>query len=520
MVSFSFKPPLQCIFLAIAFVIPTFVSGKVYSDKELDDMSRAELTALIKSLQQPTLPDAPSEKVAEGTCAETGSCPEERVGSHKYTDSSQAVAPQGTSPYAVNDKFNDYDSIYSGLWAANGSTLPRVPLGALSLPNAEKRKMATEDERTRISVIRSESSLSTEEAEERKLGYERNQFNQFVSDRLSLKRRGPDTRPPACLAERYPAVETMPSVSVIIVFFNEARSTLLRTAWSVVERTPPELLHEVILVDDGSDFEHLGAALDSEVAGIPKTRVHRLRNRGGLITAKVRGVENATGDVLAFMDSHCEVNDGWLEPLLAEIMRNPRAVALPIVDATDFDTFEIKEAIAEIGVFSWDLQFYWLSPPKTKTDREAKIADNFPSPIMAGGIFAMGREFFLQSGTYDENMDTWGGENFEMSFRVWMCGGELITVRRSLVLSVSVCVCCVCFFAMITNMCGWGQYVVSVCCVCVVCVYGVVWSLYVCMCATRAPSPSCNLLQWRCICSSWVWLYFHSQEYHLPVHAV
>ena len=61
----------------------------------------------------------------------------------------------------------------------------------------------------------------------------------------------------------------LPSASVIIVFHNEAFTTLVRSVHSVLDYTPPELLTEIIVVDDASisldnDFdEHFVRLQDS-----------------------------------------------------------------------------------------------------------------------------------------------------------------------------------------------------------------------------------------------------------------
>jgi len=54
-----------------------------------------------------------------------------------------------------------------------------------------------------------------------------------------------------CKERKYP--QNLPKASVVIVFHNEGWSTLLRTVHSVLNRSPPHMLQEIVMVDDYSD---------------------------------------------------------------------------------------------------------------------------------------------------------------------------------------------------------------------------------------------------------------------------
>jgi polypeptide N-acetylgalactosaminyltransferase len=216
----------------------------------------------------------------------------------------------------------------------------------------------------------------------------------------------------------YPA--DLPSTSVVFVFFNEPLSPLLRSIHSVFDRTPPHLLYEVILVDDGSTAEWLQKPLEDYIKLLPnKVKLVRRGERSGLMDARVDGARAATGPTVTFLDSHIEVSPQWLEPLMARIKEDPHHVVMPIIDSIDADSFEYRRGGLDILGFSWGLG------QKSIGGRRRTRTEPMPSPIMAGGLFSMDRKYFFELGAYDPGMKLYGGEEMEISFRIWQCGGTL-----------------------------------------------------------------------------------------------
>ncbi|XP_041633152.1 putative polypeptide N-acetylgalactosaminyltransferase 9 isoform X1 [Drosophila kikkawai] len=264
-------------------------------------------------------------------------------------------------------------------------------------------------------------------------GWTKNAFNQYVSDLISVHRSLPDPRDAWCKDSAQYRTD-LPKTDVIICFHNEAWTVLLRTVHSVLDRSPEHLIGKIILVDDYSDMPHLKKQLEDYFKPYPKVQILRGQKREGLIRARILGANHAKSAVLTYLDSHCECTEGWLEPLLDRIARNSTTVVCPVIDVISDETLEYHyrdSSGVNVGGFDWNLQFSWHPVPERERKRHNSSAEPVYSPTMAGGLFSIDREFFNRLGTYDSGFDIWGGENLELSFKTWMCGGTLEIVPCS-----------------------------------------------------------------------------------------
>lgn len=294
-------------------------------------------------------------------------------------------------------------------------------------------------------VITRDSILSDDEIKLKKALVKKYKVNHVASDQISLHRKINEHRHPRCANQTYP--ENLPQTSIIITFWNEYLTTLLRTIFNILHHTKIKHVKEIILINDCSDVEQFqpNGLFEKFIQNLPKIRYIRAEKRLGLIQARILGAKLATAEILTFLDCHIETNQFWLEPLLVEIQKDPTTFAVPTIVTIDHDTFEFchynHKLPPQIGKFNWKMAFKWMQVPGSdkgeflglNQHRQDMQIDPIFSPTMAGGLFAVRKDYFIHLGTYDDQMKVWGGENLELSFRIWTCGGNIKILPCSIV---------------------------------------------------------------------------------------
>ncbi|XP_076741662.1 putative polypeptide N-acetylgalactosaminyltransferase 8 [Maylandia zebra] len=258
-------------------------------------------------------------------------------------------------------------------------------------------------------------------------------YNAFLSNQLPLDRKLQDTRDSRCLAKKYP--KDLPSLSVVLIYLDEALSVLQRALRSIIDRTPKNLLKEIIMVDDHSSNDNLKGDLDVYVKLLeqenPNLRIVRVRHseQRGLAHARASGWRAATADVVAILDAHIEVHEMWAEPLLTQIKADRTVVVSPVFDKVSFDDLKVTTYHPSAHAFDWALWCMYESfTPEYYKLNDGSLPGKSPSVM---GIMVADRKFLGEIGVVDEGMKVYGGENVELGIRVWTCGGSVEVVPCS-----------------------------------------------------------------------------------------
>ncbi|XP_042578619.1 probable polypeptide N-acetylgalactosaminyltransferase 8 isoform X2 [Cyprinus carpio] len=251
-------------------------------------------------------------------------------------------------------------------------------------------------------------------------------YNAFLSDQLPLDRELPDTRDHRCIGREYP--HNLPTLSVVLIYLDEALSVIQRAICSIINRTPAHLLKEIILVDDHSTNEDLKTQLHVYISsinekhpGLVKMVTHS--EQKGLSQARISGWKAATGDVVAILDAHIEVHVKWAEPLLARIQADRTLVLSPVFDKVNYYDLQVTKRFASAHGFDWALWCMYVGFPQKWYDQNDPSQPEKSPSVM--GILVVDRLFFGEIGTLDGGMEVYGGENVELGIRVWLCGGSV-----------------------------------------------------------------------------------------------
>jgi len=214
-----------------------------------------------------------------------------------------------------------------------------------------------------------------------------------------------------------------PKTISVILPCAEEREYALKTVKSIFDQTPSEVLHEIIVVDDGSEPPLSTTHLKPDVQARYKLKVLRHPKTVGLIGAKKTGGDAATGDLSIFFDCHVAPQPGWHKAFLRLIGENYRRLVVPQITSLDVGSW------TQIGsgggmakcYLTWDADFKWFE------------SDDMYVAVISGGLLGMSRRWWFETGGYDEKMLGWGGENIDQSLRMWLCGGEIVAADDSFV---------------------------------------------------------------------------------------
>lgn len=237
---------------------------------------------------------------------------------------------------------------------------------------------------------------------------------------VSNRVRGAISRSGNDATEASPYAWSPKTLSVVLPCAGEGEYAL-KTVRAVFDTTPTDVLHEIIVVDDGTEPPLADSHLSAEVQTQYRVKIIRHKRTVGLIGAKQDGGMAATGDIITFFDCHVAPQSGWHKSFLRLVGENYRRIVVPRITDLDITTWTQRGGGGGQAkcYLTWDADFKWF-----------ESSDPYV-PVLSGGLLGISRRWWNETRGYDDRMVGWGGENLDQSLRSWLCGGEIMIAEEA-----------------------------------------------------------------------------------------
>ena len=202
--------------------------------------------------------------------------------------------------------------------------------------------------------------------------------------------------------------------SVVIPTHNREKS-LRRCLLAVTSQDYPD--YEMIVVDDASQ----DGTADMVSLEFPHAFYLRQRSNLGPAAARNRGIQEATGEVIAFTDDDCIPPSNWLSSLAAGFEAHPQASAVG----------GLQEPPEEI----------WKQNPLARYEhyrarKVYKLGDGvkigYPLPIGTNNL-AIKKRLLIQVGGFDESFPVAAGEDADLLHRLVESGNPTVCLPMSVI---------------------------------------------------------------------------------------
>lgn len=231
---------------------------------------------------------------------------------------------------------------------------------------------------------------------------------------------------PSLFPQSPPPASRPPRLSVVVPLYNCLPLTQAMLA-SLQATLPPDLAHEIILIDDGSTDGTREWLRAHPPLRAPPFRVVLNERNLGFAAGNNRAVALAQGELLALLNNDLVLLPGWFEPLLAAHRSLAGRAGLVGNVQLDARTGAVDHAGLELTPAAKPVHTRTLPRWFTRQLRSVMVV-----PAVTGACVLLTRALWRELGGFDEAYVN-GGEDIDLCYRARAAGRRNAVALRSVV---------------------------------------------------------------------------------------